>query len=236
MSSAITGQGELAGVTVGTESGKSTLSKLGRLGQSGNWAGFAGWAADSAVNIGEAAWNAERTFAVTDSRNEASAYAGEQGIHAYGAQQRSSAYRSASERTMAQAQFAAQTAQYDAMNNYSNQRAGRMSVLGVPPGMIGPERRPEDAMGMAMAGMLDAPGRETRRKANFFDPSTGSFFNTINSSEKTLHGQYGFNATRQSFQSNIKTGTEYFGDSLGSGARAIKEMGLGRDLPPESKK
>jgi hypothetical protein len=240
LSSNIKGQASLASGAVGSAGMRKRLSGAGTpggmLANMGGYAGVAGWAADSALNISEAAWNAERTRAVTDSRNEASALAGEQGIHAYGAQQRSSAYRSASERTMAQAQFAAQTAQYDAMNNYSNQRAGRMAVLGVPPGMIGPERRPEDAMGMAMAGMLDAPGRETRRKANFFDPSTGSFFNTINSSEKGLHGQYGYNGTRQPYLSGIKSELAYFGDSLRAGGSAISRMGVGRDLPPESEK
>lgn len=240
ISSAIKGQSVAAGSAAGDEGFRAMLGRMGKPGSllatAGGYAGLAGYAGDSVMNIGEAAFNAERTFAVTDSRNQASALAGEQGIMAYGAQQRSSAYRSASERTMAQAQFAAQTAQYDAMNNYSNQRAGRMAVLGVPPGMIGPERRPEDAMGMAMAGMLDAPGRETRRKANFFDPQTGGFFNTINSSEQKLHGEYGYNATRQSFNSGIKSGTDYFGDSLRSGYKAVTEMGMSRALPPESEK
>ncbi|NBW39770.1 hypothetical protein EBR25_02075 [bacterium] len=51
-------------------------------------------------------------------------------------------------------------------------------------------------MGMAMAGMLDAPGRETRRKANFFDENTGALFGNINSSEARLHNQYGFTPVR----------------------------------------
>ncbi|MCI5066135.1 hypothetical protein MRY87_10460 [bacterium] len=187
----------------------------------------AGWAVDTTNNVANAAYGLERIGTTTARQNEHTARGGAAAIDGHYHHQMSSGIRSASERTMAQANFAAAMENYNTMADYAADRAGRFAVFGGSPGMLAPDKQPEDALGYAMAGMLDTPGRATRQAANFFDPMGGQFRSEVNKSRDNLHNQFGYAAVTQQYWNNRSTPEEAFTESFAAAGRMIGDLGLG---------
>lgn len=182
------------------------LDMWGRVGNVSQGAAqiYQGTNIEGALDVAKAAWNANNLDNANLALNNARAEGMHAGIQGFAANQRSSGYRAGAERTMAEANFNAASNRYNKMNSMANQLAGRASVLGGPAGMLDPGQRPEDAMGMAMTGMLNTNGRNgnVRAMGQYFDPSSGQFFGQVSGTQNRLNQQYGREAVRDRYQAS----------------------------------
>jgi len=212
----------------GNKVGSGGASRM--IGRAGGVAGdvLGGMPFDAAENLATLGNESYRTALLNQRNNEATGLSAEAGIAGHYHNQMSSGLRSASDRTMAQANFSAAESNYNAMNDFAQQRSARFAVLGAPPGMIAPDKRPEDAMGMAMHSMLDAPGRQTGKAAQFFNPSTGMFRQEANKSRAGLTDQFGFNAIQAHYTPSA-TPAEQFVESYKHGATMAMRTGFGAE-------
>lgn len=103
-------------------------------------------------------------------------------------------------RVSAQAQFAAQTGQWEAKMQYANQASGALAAMGVQPGTLSPGPKPEDMTGMAMSGML---GSATQQAANYAAPG-GEFFKAVNSDYAGLQSRFGYSQLVGAYASNVQ--------------------------------
>ncbi|MCB0354099.1 MAG: hypothetical protein KDD64_11260, partial [Bdellovibrionales bacterium] len=130
--------------------------------------------------------------AMQSTRN--SAMGGQAGIQGYEANQRASGLRAAADRNMAGANFAAASQRYDTMNRFGNQMAAQASVMGMAPGSLNAGPRPDDAIGLAMNGMLNTNRANTKQLAGYFNGGANSFGAAVGRAANSLDQNYGYAA------------------------------------------
>jgi hypothetical protein len=81
--------------------------------------------------------------------------------------QRAQGYQDYGRKLGAEADFAAQTAAWEAKNDFATHVAGLGCVSGMNPGALNPGPKPTEATGMAMSGMLGGQARNAAQYSGF---------------------------------------------------------------------
>jgi hypothetical protein len=102
----------------------------------------------------------------------------------------SSGYGQQQQRGGAHANFAAESAAWEAKRDFANQSSGYLSAIGVDSSVVGPGSKPGDMMGMAMSGML---GSSAKSAAGYFN-NGGGFFGEVGQRSNDVNSNYGAGA------------------------------------------
>jgi hypothetical protein len=81
--------------------------------------------------------------------------------------QRAQGYQDYARKIGAEADFAAQTAAWEAKNDFATHVAGVGGVSGMNPGALNPGPKPAEVTGMAMSGMLGGSARDAAQYSGF---------------------------------------------------------------------
>jgi hypothetical protein len=111
------------------------------------------------------------------------------GIQGQGSSLRAAGHDSHAGRAGAHAQYGADMARWEAMNDYANQMGPMATALGIFAGGLDPGAKPTEMNGMAMSGALNSynsdgsfkKGGNMQGRANHFNPQGGAYFQAVNS-------------------------------------------------------
>jgi hypothetical protein len=109
--------------------------------------------------------------------------------------------------------FAAQTATWEAKNDFATHMAGFGGVAGINPGNLNPGAKPTDATGLAMSGNLGAQAQGAARYSGF------GFMNAVGQTTSRGNSQYGGSFVGQHWGGGF-TMTQTAGTGLAQGVTA----------------